>query len=136
MLCKKGILQNFANFTGKHLCQILFLNKVAGVTPFSKEHLRWLFLYFGIHNCLSGWVQNQSTSMFKLGVTRNYLIINNFSFSDLLDKTVLDMHWPKAAHEVIWKKLKYSYVVNRLGRITYHGVLGDFSHPIENIFNS
>ena len=27
---KKGILRNFANFTGKHLCQSLFFNKVAG----------------------------------------------------------------------------------------------------------
>ena len=27
---KKGVLKNFAKFTGKHLCQSLFLNKVAG----------------------------------------------------------------------------------------------------------
>ena len=26
---KKGILRNFAKFTGKHLCQSLFFNKVA-----------------------------------------------------------------------------------------------------------
>ena len=26
---KKGVLRNFAKFTGKHLCQSLFLNKVA-----------------------------------------------------------------------------------------------------------
>ena len=30
---KKGVLRNFAKFTGKHLCQSLFFNKVA-------EHLR------------------------------------------------------------------------------------------------
>ena len=29
--CKKGVLRNFAKFTGKHLYQILFLNKVAGL---------------------------------------------------------------------------------------------------------
>ena len=28
---KKGILRNFANFTGRHLCQSLFFNKVAGL---------------------------------------------------------------------------------------------------------
>ena len=28
---KKGILRNFAKFTGKHLCQSLFFNKVAGL---------------------------------------------------------------------------------------------------------
>ena len=30
---KKGVLRNFVKFTGKHLCQSLFLNKVAGPRP-------------------------------------------------------------------------------------------------------
>ena len=30
VLCKKGVLRNFTKFTGKHLCQSLFFNKVAG----------------------------------------------------------------------------------------------------------
>ena len=30
VLCKKGVLRNFTKFTGKHLCQSLFLNKVSG----------------------------------------------------------------------------------------------------------
>ena len=30
VFCKKGVLRNFAKFTGKHLCQSLFFNKVAG----------------------------------------------------------------------------------------------------------
>ena len=29
VVCKKGVLGNFAKFTGKHLCQSLFFNKVA-----------------------------------------------------------------------------------------------------------
>ena len=29
--CKKGVLRNFTKFTGKHLCQSLFFNKVAGL---------------------------------------------------------------------------------------------------------
>ena len=36
---KKGVLRNFAKFTGKHLCQSLFFNKVAGF----KESLAQLF---------------------------------------------------------------------------------------------
>ena len=28
---KKGVLRNFTKFTGKHLCQSLFFNKVAGL---------------------------------------------------------------------------------------------------------
>ena len=30
VFCKKGVLRNFAKFTGKHLCQNFFLNKAAG----------------------------------------------------------------------------------------------------------
>ena len=30
LFCKKGALRNFAKFTGKHLCQSLNFNKVAG----------------------------------------------------------------------------------------------------------
>ena len=30
---KKCALKNFAKFTGKHLCQSLFFNKVAGFRP-------------------------------------------------------------------------------------------------------
>ena len=68
VFCKKGVLRNFAKFTGKHLCQSLFFNKVAGLrpptlfkkrlwhrcfpmnyakflkTPFIIEHLWWLLL--------------------------------------------------------------------------------------------
>ena len=54
----KGVLRNFTKFTGKHLCQSLFLNKVAGLrhrcfpanfvkfprTPFFTEYLWWLLL--------------------------------------------------------------------------------------------
>ena len=65
---RKSFLRKFAKFTGKHLCQNLFFNKVAGQlatllkkrlwhscfpvnfaeflrTPFLTEHLRWLLLY-------------------------------------------------------------------------------------------
>ena len=31
MFCKKSILKNFTKFIGKHLCQSLFFNKVAGL---------------------------------------------------------------------------------------------------------
>ena len=30
MFCKKGVQRDFAKFKGKHLCQSLFINKVAG----------------------------------------------------------------------------------------------------------
>ena len=33
VFCEKGVLRNFTKFTGKHLCQSLFFNKVAGLRP-------------------------------------------------------------------------------------------------------
>ena len=33
VFCKKGVLRNFTKFTGKHLCQSLFFNKVVGLRP-------------------------------------------------------------------------------------------------------
>ena len=49
VFCKRGVLKNFAKLTGKHLCQSLLLNKVAGLAcefceifknTFFIEHLR------------------------------------------------------------------------------------------------
>ena len=68
VFCKKGVWRNFVKFIGKHLCQSLFFNKIAGLkpatwlrktlwhrrfpvnlakfprTPFLTEHLRWRLL--------------------------------------------------------------------------------------------
>ena len=70
MFYKKGVLRNFAKFRVKHLCQRLFLNKIAALrpatllkrslwhrcfplnfakflrTPFFTEHVWWLLLNF------------------------------------------------------------------------------------------
>ena len=46
VFCKKGALRNFAKFTGKHLCQSLSFNKVAGLslaTLSKKEPLAQVF---------------------------------------------------------------------------------------------
>ena len=44
---KKGVLRNFAKFTGKHLCQRLFFDKVAGLRPATllKKSLAQVFSY-------------------------------------------------------------------------------------------
>ena len=44
---KKGFLKNVAKFTGKHICQNLFFNKVAGLRPlnsFLQNTSAWLLL--------------------------------------------------------------------------------------------
>ena len=38
--CSKGVLRNFAKFTGKRLCQSLFFNKVAGLRPKSCNFIK------------------------------------------------------------------------------------------------
>ena len=42
VFCEKSVLRNFAKFTGKHLCQSLFFNKVAcsynNVCDFAPKH--------------------------------------------------------------------------------------------------
>ena len=43
VFCKKDVLRNFAKFTGKHLCQSLFFNKVAGRNFMEKETLAQVF---------------------------------------------------------------------------------------------
>ena len=44
VFCKKGVIRNFAKFTGKYLCRSLF-SKVAGLRPFfiKKETLTQVF---------------------------------------------------------------------------------------------
>ena len=46
---KEGILRNFTKFTGKHLCQSLFLNKVAGLTPATLLKKRLWHRYFPVN---------------------------------------------------------------------------------------
>ena len=46
VFCKKSVLRNFTKFTGKHLCQSLFFNKIAGLRPatlLKKRLLNWWF---------------------------------------------------------------------------------------------
>ena len=43
MFCEKAFLRDFAKFTGKHLCQNLFFNKVAGLFFIKKETLAQVF---------------------------------------------------------------------------------------------
>ena len=59
VFCKKGVLRNFAKFTGKHLCQSLFFNRCFSVnfakflrTTFLTEHLQWLLLLCSLYTII------------------------------------------------------------------------------------
>ena len=45
VFCRKSVLKNSSNFTGKHLCQSLYFNKDAGLRPETllKKSLRYRF---------------------------------------------------------------------------------------------
>ena len=66
---RKGVLRNFAKFTGKHLCQSLLFNKVAGLRPVTLLKRRLL------HRCFL-----QSTSgRLLLNMGQSVLFSNTFS---------------------------------------------------------
>ena len=63
MFCKKGVLKNFAKFTGKHLCQSLIFNKVVDLAQvISCEFWKFLRSLF-IENTSSGSVVISKNSL-------------------------------------------------------------------------
>ena len=42
VFCKRGVLRNFAKFTGKHLCQSIYFNKEALAQLFSFDFSKFL----------------------------------------------------------------------------------------------
>ena len=67
VFCKKGVLRNFAKFTGKHLCQSLFFNKVACLRPATLLKMRlWhrCFLVNFAKFLRTSFLQNISSSCF------------------------------------------------------------------------
>ena len=53
MFYKKGVLKNFTKFTGKHLCQGLFVNKLADLRPATLLKKRLWHRCFSV-NCVKG----------------------------------------------------------------------------------
>ena len=49
VFCKKGVLRNFAKFTGQHLCQSLYFNKVAGLRAATLLKQRLWHTYFPVN---------------------------------------------------------------------------------------
>ena len=97
MFCKKGVLRNFTKFTGKHLCQSLFFNKVAGLRPkswhrcfpvnfvkflrtyFFTEHVWWLLLYLDVQMMEISW-KLSSQNYFPENEKNNVYLVEMQSF--------------------------------------------------------
>ena len=65
---RKSVLRNFAKFTGKHQCQSLFLNKVAGLKPATLLH----FVF-----CRNKRYENIEAEISRLGNVKTKKILQN-----------------------------------------------------------
>ena len=72
VLYEKGVLENFTKFAGKHLCQSLFFNKVAGLAPSEVIYKnRFPFSNFVFIIC-------QQTHLQKQNISYIFFTWNNF----------------------------------------------------------
>ena len=136
---KKGVLRNFAKFTGKHLCQSLFFNKIVG-SDFAK-FLRTPFLWNTFGRLLLPWISKQflreycswsspfsfrfftSTSIWKISMNSSiyFLSITSSSNLDVKNSTedVNDAHMEELV--LFWIRYKNSlkYKVGCFWRLSY-----------------
>ena len=88
MFCKKGVLRNFAKFTGKHLCQSLFLIKSqAWAYNFIKSEA--LAQVFSFESC------KISKNTFSYRTPPLAAFESNFFSEDLPDDSRPDMFYKK-----------------------------------------
>ena len=80
VLYKKSVLRNFANLTGKHLCQSLLFNKVTGLSP----------VFVG----LSSFSLNISTMQFELSMMMSSITVKLVS-DKLMPMTLLQCEFAK-----------------------------------------
>ena len=99
VFCKKSVFRNFAEFSGKHLCQTLFFNNVAGLGPracnfIKKEVLAQVFscefceisknTFFHRTPLVAAWGENKSPlacsdlqNLFSIHLSRILSLITN-----------------------------------------------------------
>ena len=93
---RKGVLRNFTTFTGKHLCQSLFFNKVTGLwTAFLLKKRLW-------HRCSpvnfakflrTAFLQNTSRRLLLDHLRLLLICVNVFSFLTFSPKCVDDSEY-------------------------------------------
>ena len=99
VFCKKDVLRNFTKFTGKHLCQNLFFNKIAGLRQNTSGDSFWVTLNANkVLNCvqtppcllLDGWSEQ----------TEVYTGISKYSpFNCVLESTLVSY---KQIMSILW----------------------------------
>ena len=74
VFCKKGVLRNFAKFTGKHLCQSLFLIKLRPATLLKKKLRRKCFPVNFAKFLRTSFLQNTSRRLLLM-IYRNKIVL-------------------------------------------------------------
>ena len=80
MLCKKGAFKHFSKLTGKHLCQSLFLNKVAGLRTQACNFVKKRGSGIGVFQWILWNFQGHTFSYRTLLVAASELAVNSLNF--------------------------------------------------------
>ena len=125
MFCEKGVPRNFAKFLGKHLCQCLFFNKVAGFSLFfllKKRLWHWCFpVNFAKFRRTLFLPEHRRWLLLKSSI--NYLNFYGYFFQMFFENFLF----------LLWKhKISFSYLQNRFCKffITQNVALIQFVSPL------
>ena len=108
---RKGVLRNFAKFTGKHLCQSLFFSKVAGQPATLLKKRLW-------HMCFFLWIlRNFYDHLFYRSPLGDCFCQNHQTFStswmgffwkrkriELSNDSHLNLCWENKSNRTPWEK--------------------------------
>ena len=123
VFCEKGVLRNFAKFTGKHLCLSLFLNKIVGLRPatlikkrlwhrvsFLSKFFIWIFLNFSF---LSEFCEISKNTFFDRTPQVAVSVCHTFSINQrIISRRKIKNFFPIAPHQTICILSIYDLSVN------------------------
>ena len=116
---RKGVLRNFTKFTRKHLCQSLFLNKVAGLRPavlFQKRLWHRCFPVSFVKFLRTPFLQNSSGRLFLKLKFGKFLENSRSSFKSATGITRLSYE----ENHIFSSYQHYKYKLFITARINFH----------------
>ena len=116
---KKGVLRNFANSTGKHLCQSLFFSKVARLRPAPLLKKRFWHMCFPVNFVKflrTPFLQNTSGRLF-LSSQRFSCEFCKTTWEQLLWKTHPDDSFREELPQT-YSEVKYPISFNNIGNLS------------------
>ena len=100
---RKGVLRNFAKFKGKHLCQVLFYNKVAGPEPATLLKKRLWHKCFPMNFAKFLRIPFHRTPLNDCFSTIQHFRAENPSklLNGLQQHKVVTFHWSRISHSLV-----------------------------------